>query len=124
MSSGHDGKLEPPELLVDLAAKGAALAKQLLDAPDDVADAFGSELAQQMADDWGGNPLYFPKGLAYKVSKLHLDVWTAYDGRNVDKLVRQFKLSRVWIYKILKRMRAADMATRQKPLFPPPDAPN
>lgn len=106
-----------PEVLVDLEAKASALAKQLFEVPDDVAEAFGAELAQAMATEWGGQSIYFPTGLIYKVASLHQAVWDAFNGTNHNDLVRQFKLSRVWVYKIVQRMRAADQAKRQPDMF-------
>jgi len=112
-----------PELLSDLAAKSAALAKKLLDAPDDQADAFGSELAQLMAAEWGGQGFNFPKGTCYRVSKLHQDVYEAFNGHNHNELAKRFNLSRVWIYRIIERMRTADIASRQHSMFGPVDFP-
>lgn len=117
------GELQTPELLDDLAAKAAALAKQLFGCSDELADAFGSELAQQTAADLGGQPFYWPKGLKYRVSKFHLQVWEAFDGRNQRALSKQFGVSLVWIYAIIRRMRAADVADRQKDMFPAPADP-
>lgn len=113
-----------PEVLVDLAAKAAALAKQLFEVPDDVAEAFGAELAQAMATEWGGQSIYFPTGLIYKVASLHQAVWDAFTGTNHNELAKQFRVSRVWIYKIVQRMRAADQARRQADMFKPPEDPD
>lgn len=117
------GLHKEPEVLVDLDAKAAALAKQLFDVPDDVADAFGAELANLMAAEWGGQSIYFATGLFYKVAKLHQEVWEAFTGYNHNELAKQFGVSRAWIYKIVARMRAADLATRQSDLFQVPDSP-
>lgn len=110
-----------PELLVDLAAKASALAKQLLGAPDDVAEAFGADLAQVMASDWGGQSIYFPLGTCYKVARLHQEVWDAFKGDNINELASKFHISRVWVYKIVGRMREAELARRQAQLFTGPD---
>lgn len=104
-------------MLVDLAAKSAALAKQLFGVTDELADAFGSEIAQLMAAEWGGQSPYIPQGIAYKVSKLHQDVWNAFNGSNHNELVRRFGISRVWVYRIVKRMRLADQVKRQGDMF-------
>lgn len=108
-------------MLVDLDAKATALAKQLFDVSDDVAEAFGAELAQMMAAEWGGQSIYFATGLFYKVAKLHQEVWDAFNGTNHNDLAKQFQVSRVWIYKIVQRMRAADQAKRQPDMFQEPD---
>lgn len=118
------GLHKEPEVLVDLDAKAAALAKQLFGAPDDVADAFGAELSQMMAAEWGGQSIYFATGLFYKVAKLHQEVWDAFNGTNHNDLAKQFKVSRAWIYRIVARMRAADLAARQSDLFKPPEEPD
>ena len=111
------GLQKEPEVLVDLSAKAAALAKHIFEVPDDIAEAFGNELAQAMADDWGGQSPYIAQGLYYKVTRLHQAVWDAFDGTNQNELAKRFKLSCVWIYKIVQRMRAADQAKRQPGLF-------
>lgn len=106
-----------PEILVDLAAKSAALAAKLLEVPADQAEAFGAELAQMMATEWGGQGFNFPKGMVYRVTRLHQEVWEAFNGHNHNELAKRFGLSRVWIYRIVERMRAADQAKRQGALF-------
>lgn len=116
------GLHKEPEVLVDLDAKAAALAKQLFGATDDVAEAFGAELAQMMAAEWGGQSIYFATGLFYKVAKLHQEVWDSFNGSNHNELAKQFKVSRAWIYKIVARMRAADLANRQPDMFQAPDS--
>ena len=118
------GLHKEPEVLVDLDAKAAALAKQLFDVPDDVAEAFGAELAQMMAAEWGGQSIYFATGLFYKVARLHQEVWEAFDGTNHNDLAKRFRVSRAWIYKIVQRQRAADLATRQPDMFQAPDSPS
>lgn len=117
------GLHKEPEVLVDLSAKAAALAKQLFDVSDDVAEAFGSELAQMMAVEWGGQSIYFATGLFYQVAKMHQEIYDAFNGHNHNELVKRFGVSRVWIYKVVERMRSADIAKRQADLFRPPDAP-
>lgn len=102
-----------PELLEDVAGKAAALATSLLAAGHDVAKAFGAELAQLLANDWGGQQIYFPKGTFLQAEKLHRDVWDAYNGNNINELVKRFGISRVWVYKIVARQRAAEIASRQ-----------
>lgn len=116
------GLHKEPEVLVDLDAKASALATKLLDVTDEVAAAFGAELAQAMAAEWGGQSIYVPTGLFYHVAQLHQDVWAAFDGTNHQQLAKRFKVSVVWIYKIIARMRAADSATRQTDLFSTPSA--
>lgn len=118
------GLHKEPEVLVDLDAKAAALAKQLFGVPDNVAEAFGAELASMMAAEWGGQSIYFATGLFYKVAKLHQEVWEAFNGTNHNELAKQFGVSRAWIYKIVQRMRAADLAARQPDLFTPPEEPD
>ena len=111
------GLHKEPEVLVDLDAKASALAKQLFNVPDEVAEAFGAELAQAMAAEWGGQSIYFATGLFYRVAQFHQEVWAAFDGSNHNQLAKRFKVSQVWIYKIVARMRSADQASRQPDLF-------
>ncbi|MBG5824740.1 hypothetical protein GHW10_30155 [Pseudomonas aeruginosa] len=66
------------ELLAALADHVAQSAIETLHVNPELAEAHGSEVAAQMAQVWGGQQLYVPKGVHVQVSKLHQQLfdWT------------------------------------------------
>jgi len=114
------GELKEPELLTDLAAHVSATVRDLMEVSPEIADMVGSEVAGLMAQNWGGQVIYVPAGIFYRVSKLHQEIYERFNGRNHNELAKEFHVSRQWIYRVVKRMRAADLAKRQGNLFEPP----
>lgn len=106
-----------PQLIADLADKvAAAVAARGLDA--ETAAQIGIEVADLMREDWGGQPIYFAKGLAIDISRRDIDLWEKFDGRNHAELAREFGLSVVYVYRRIKSVGAAMRARRQLDMFP------
>jgi Mor family transcriptional regulator len=118
MNSPNDAfRSKGPELLSDLAAHVAATLIDFLGTDKDQADQVGMELANRMAGVWGGQNIYFPMGLSYKLSQRDLEIYSKFTGNNHSDLAREYHCSLQWIYKIVKTMRAEELARRQGGLF-------
>ena len=119
----QDGRLKAgfkskgPELLVDLAEQCALALKQILGLDDDKADQVGREIADRMAAHWGGQNIYFPMGLSYKLSQRDRQIYDDFTGNNHSDLARKYGVSLQWIYKIVKTVLKEEMARRQGALF-------
>lgn len=111
-----------PELLADLAGHVARIAAQA-GLEDAIAESVGNEVAQAVATAWGGQTIYMPSGWLVRVSQVHDQIWARFNGHNHNELAREFRVSRQWIYTVVRRMRAADLAARQGALFPASKAP-
>lgn len=107
----------PGELLQTLADHVAQSAKETLDISPELAEAHGNEVALLMANVWGGQVLYMPKGIHLQASKLHQQIFDEWTGRNQRELAMKHSLSLAFVYKIVKRMRQAVIARDQGDLF-------
>ena len=105
-----------PQLIADLADKvAAAVAKRGLD--PEAAAQIGVEVADQMRADWGGQAIYFAKGMAIDISRRDLEIWEKFNGKNHAELAREYNLSVIHIYRRVKSVGDAMRAKRQGSLF-------
>lgn len=105
-----------PQLIADLADKvAAAVARRGID--PEAAAQIGIEVADQMRADWGGQAIYFAKGVAIDISRRDLEMWEKFNGRNHAELAREFDLSVIHVYRRIKSIGEAARAQRQGSLF-------
>ena len=114
---GSSFKSKGPELLVDLADHVSFTLVELLAMDQDKARQVGVEIADRMAAHWGGQNIYFPMGLSYKLSQRDRQIYDDFTGANHSELARKYGVSLQWIYKIVKTVRQEEMARRQGALF-------
>jgi Mor family transcriptional regulator len=112
-----DFKSKGPELLVDLADQIAVALKETLRLTGEQALQIGREIAERMAGHWGGQNVYFPMGLSYKLSQRDRQIFDEFNGTNHSDLARKYVVSLQWIYKIVKAVRQEEMARRQGDMF-------
>lgn len=112
-----DFKSKGPELLVDLAEQCSVALRENAGLDKEKADQVGREIADRMAAHWGGQNIYFPMGLSYKLSQRDRQIYDDFNGTNHSDLARKYGVSLVWIYKIVKTVRQEEMARRQGSLF-------
>lgn len=110
-----------PELLLDLASHVAAQVKSLCGVSPEKADSVGLAVADLMSCHWGGQLLYFPKGMARKLSTRDMEIYTRFNGSNHADLAREYDVSLQHIYRIIKIVHAGEVAARQGGLFPDSD---
>ena len=107
-------KKQAKEVLADLAAK---LADRLIArgiAASDAAD-IGLSVSEDMAEDWGGQLIYFSIHLAERRNRA---IYEDFTGNNHADLVSKYKVSLNKVYSAIRVMRAAEIAKRQGGLFP------
>ena len=112
-----DFKSKGPELLVDLAEQCSVALRETAGMDKDKAEQVGREIADRMASHWGGQNIYFPMGLSYKLSQRDRQIYDDFTGSNHSELARKYGVSLQWIYKIVKTVRQEEMARRQGALF-------
>lgn len=105
------------EMLAALADHVAQSAIETLHVSPELAEAHGSEVAAQMAQVWGGQQLYVPKGVSVQASKLHQQLFDEFTGRNQRELAMKHNVTLQFVYRVLKRMRLAFIARNQGDLF-------
>lgn len=105
-----------PQLLADLGDTTAALlVKQGMDA--DKAAAVSIELVDWIRTAWGGELIYIPQGCAIDIARRDMEIFEKFNGRNHNDLAREYNVSVVHIYRIVKLVRAAELKKRQGDLF-------
>lgn len=113
----NDFRSKGPELLVDLAQHVAVTLVELGKIDQQKAEQFGREIADRMAAHWGGQNVYFPMGLSYKLSQRDHEIYDEFNGTNHSELARKYGVSLQWIYKIVKAVQKEEMAKRQGDMF-------
>ncbi len=115
-----DYRSSGPELLIDLVDKTTAMLVDIAHLPPDVAGSVAKAIADALREDWGGQQIYIPKGLSIDATERGYELYSRWDGTTVHlhELAKEFGFSVQWAYRIVKAVRAADVAKRQADLFP------
>ncbi len=105
-----------PELLEGLAARAAELllAEGM---PEDRARAVAFSLAESVRQHWGGQLIYVPVGTGYEISERDREIWEKFTGDNHEQLARDYEVTVVHVYRIVKKMAQAARARDQRDLF-------
>lgn len=105
-----------PELLADLAAQ---IGEHLVEfgITRDQAAEIGLKTAEHIRGHWAGAPIYIPKGAAYEFSRRDLVIFEKFNGRNHAALAREYNLTVMRIYQIVKAVRAEMIRKKQGALF-------
>lgn len=106
-----------PELLTDLASRAQKILVEKADMDTTLAEHVSFEIAREMAENWGGQSIYVPKGHEMQLHSRDEQVWDDFDGHNHNQLAAKYKISVQWVYTIVKRMRALKFQRIQPGLF-------
>lgn len=106
-----------PEILLDLAEHTRVMLVQKHQFDDEKAKQIGIELAQCIAENWGGEVIYIPKALLIALSERDLAIWQAFNGTNHRELARKYNVSMQWVYQIVKKVQKEEVAKRQFDMF-------
>lgn len=120
--SRNDPRSKGPELLTDLESHATRLALSHFHVSEEQARAFSKALSDFMSDNWGGQLIYFPKGMFRRLSDRDRKIYAAFNGTNHEHLVREFGVSLQHVYRIIKAVHAGEVAARQGGLFPSDNA--
>jgi Mor family transcriptional regulator len=105
-----------PEILADLADQiGQKLVEKRVCDPERAAD-IGFEAAEHIRRHWGKQPVYIPAGEAYDLSKRDVEIFNRCNNNHAE-LAREYNLTVVRIYQIVKAVRAEMIRKRQGALF-------
>lgn len=109
MSDLNQFRSKGPELLVELAQHTSETVREIIDIEPAVADQIGQAVANRMMQAWGGQNVYFPMGMVWKVSQRDREIFLEFDGRNHHELARKFGVSLQWVYSVVKRVRKEEL---------------
>ena len=85
--------------------------------PAKVADLIANDLADHVADNWGGQVIAFPRDLRRKLTILELEIYDRFNGENYDDLARQYGMTVSGMRKLVTRIRAKLARRGQGDLF-------
>lgn len=91
------------ELLADLAEKAARFMIERGGMADDLASALGNDLADFIADNWRGQTIYFVGDAAFRNSDRDWEIWRRSKTGNAHELAKEFGISYVRVYQIVRR---------------------
>lgn len=108
---------ELPELLSALRDLVAETLRSCVEMDGELSAHVGYEVARRFCEQWGGDSCYIPKADSLQRYSRDLQIWAKFTGHNHAALAREFRVSKVWVYAIVKRMRAVEVERRQGKLF-------
>lgn len=115
-SADHAAGLNEREMLVDIAEQ---VEERLVAIGTDheEAERLGWEVARHLNTFWGGGDLYICKGERYEISLRDQAIYNRFNGTNHDWLAVEYDLTVQHVYRIVRRVGAAERAKRQAQLF-------
>ncbi len=122
MATAHptDGRMAERrhELFADLIA---LLQRQLAENGVAATEAtiIASDLADHMADHWGGQNITFPKEYRRKLSRIEIEIYDAFRGHNGPELAQRFNISERGLRKLVARVKKRLASGGQCGLFDP-----
>lgn len=105
-----------PELLADLADQVSIKLVEHHIEINRAAD-IGLAVAEFVRTHWGGQPIYIPSGAPNLISDRYVQIFEKCNGRNHRQLAREYGISVVRVYQIVKQVTQEMMAKRQGGLF-------
>ncbi|POP43015.1 DNA-binding protein [Superficieibacter electus] len=93
-----------PEIISDLAYHAAQVLIESMNVDSASAKNVGHAIADRMMRNWGGQSIYFPKGISGRASDRDYQIYSECNGRNYAELAKKYNLTLQWIYKIVKRV--------------------
>lgn len=101
-----------PELLSDTALHLRDLLVQL-GISEEQAEFAAREAVEVIRVNWGGQVLYFAKGVTYQATQRDVEIWRKFKSDNAPELAKEYRLSTRMILYIVKRMRELERSRRQ-----------
>ena len=107
-----------PEFLDDFMAKSTDILENDIGLSPEQALSAAEKLVKFIKKDWSGQQIYFPKCAEDELSARDLQLWEQFNGNNYSQVAREFNVSVQWVYKVVKFMRAKNIANKQIDAFP------
>ena len=88
---------------------------------DNEATLIAGDLADRLADHWGGQNITFPKEYRRKLSQVELEIFDAFKGDNLSDVAQRYDLSERGLRKMIARVTKRIRAGAQGGLFDKPE---
>lgn len=122
LNPSFDGRMAERrhELFADLIA---LLERQLQENGVGATEAslISSDLADRLADHWGGQNITFPKEYRRKLSRIEVEIYDAFKGNNLAEVAQRFNISERGLRKLIARVKKRIASGNQGGLFDPPE---
>lgn len=107
-----------PEILADLAKHTEVKIKEkIADIEPKLAQQISIEVANHIAQCWGGEVIYIPRNLVLLLNERDRKIFNEFNGTNHRELARKYNVSMQWIYQIVKKITKEEIARRQFDMF-------
>lgn len=106
-------------LLVEIADQARAVLVDELGLPPAQADYGAYLVMRRIVEHLGGASVYLPKADSLVRHERDEALWAAFNGRNHAELAREHGVTTIHVYRLLRRMRQAALASAQAKLFDP-----
>ena len=112
-----DWRAAVPDALAEIAdaAAGVLVRDGGLDA--DQAAHLGYLIMREIAEIAGGSQIYVPKADSIARHERDLAIWAEYSADRHDDIARRYGLSSIYLYRLMRTLRAEHRARRQSDLF-------
>ncbi|GEM_PF-877646 len=108
MNSGPNPGSKGPELLLDLVYQSADLLQKMAGLPPRAAQDIAVAIATRMAEKWGGDAIYIPKGtwngraaLCFKLEERDWKIYREYNGTNREEVCARHGISTSRLYQVI-----------------------
>ena len=81
------------------------------------AEATALDVANYLANHWGGQNFSFPKDYTFKISQRDLNIFEEVNRDNMHEVARKYGISVNAVYRALKRIRPLAIAKSQPDMF-------
>lgn len=82
-----------PEIINDLAFHASQVLIESINLDSSSAENVGFAIADRMMRNWGGQSIYFPKGISGRASERDYQIYSECDGRNYAELAKKYNLT-------------------------------
>ncbi|MDD0823738.1 Mor transcription activator family protein [Mannheimia sp. AT1] len=106
-----------PEVLTDLAKHIEVELEEKHQFTPEQAKQVGIDIAQRIAQNWGGEVIYIPRNLLMALNERDMKIYEEFNGNNHRELARKYNVSMQWVYKIVKKVHKDEVARRQMSMF-------
>ena len=106
-----------PEYLMDLAVNAEDILRNSLGLSEEMAHRGAIEIRDRMRTEWGGQLLYFGKGVAIDIAERDLSLWADFNGRNHLELSKKYDLALQTVYGRLRIIKESLGHLNQPDLF-------
>jgi Mor family transcriptional regulator len=85
--------------------------------PEDQAGQMADALCRRMMSEYGGEPLYIPKGRSWQLEERYEKIFAEFNGRNHRQLAKKYNCTVRWIQEIVREAAKRNFERRQSKLF-------